>query len=307
MRIKLLILLFVLITAACQAETDSLPASTGRLKAHMKQLTGFHNYRNFQHPETLDSVADYILAVYNSHCDTAWFQEYEVNGDTFRNVIGSLGPRDGKRIVVGAHYDVAYNTPGADDNASGVCGLLELARLLKDQRLNVRIDLVAYTLEEPPFFGTKNMGSFVHARSLYENGVQLMGMIGLDMIGYFDDSKNSQKYPMGMMKLIHGSRGDFIMLALGRRSGRFGRVLRRSMEQQDLVKTVAVKGLKALDLSDHMNYRNFGYTAAMITDTAHYRNPNYHSPDDTIDTIDFASLAAVISELYVSLLKLQKV
>ncbi len=290
-----------------QAQPDSLPARAARVQADMEKLTGFDHHRSYQHPEILDSVAQYIKSIYSKNCDTSWYQEYQVNGETFRNVIGSVGPREGRRIIVGAHYDVAWNTPGADDNASGVCGLLELARLMKDKQLKVRIDLVAYTLEEPPFFGTENMGSFVHARGLYENNVQLMGMIGLDMIGYFDSSKNSQTYPLGIMKLLHGSRGDFIMVARGRKSGSFGRILKRSMKRQDLVETISVKGLEALDKSDHMNYRYFGYKAAMITDTAYFRNPNYHSSEDTINTINFDMLTAVVSELYYSLLKLQDI
>jgi Zn-dependent M28 family amino/carboxypeptidase len=117
-----------------------------------------------------------------------------------------LWSSDAKTIVIGAHYDVCQEQEGADDNASGVVGLLELARLLKNEKLKYKIELVAYTLEEPPFFRTEYMGSFIHAQSLQQAKTDVLGMICLEMIAYFSDKKGSQEYPIGLMSLFYGKK-----------------------------------------------------------------------------------------------------
>ena len=131
------------------------------------------------------------------------------------NVVARVGPEDGDRIVLGAHYDTCGPLPGADDNASGVAGLIELTRLLAAASPKTRVDLVAFTLEEPPYFRTRNMGSAVHARSLA--GARLRGMIAIEMIGYFTDAPNSQAYPSPLLRLAYPSVGNFIAVV-----GRFG-------------------------------------------------------------------------------------
>ena len=123
-----------------------------------------------------------------------------------KNIICSINTDKKERIVIGAHYDVCGDQDGADDNASGVAGLLELARLLKHEKLNYRIDFVAYTLEEPPFFGTENMGSSIHAKYISDNKISLKGMISLEMIGYFNDKPHSQKYPLSFLKWFYGNK-----------------------------------------------------------------------------------------------------
>ncbi|NTW32841.1 MAG: M28 family peptidase [Bacteroidetes bacterium] len=124
----------------------------------------------------------------------------------------SFGTDNKKRIIIGAHDDVCDQQEGADDNASGVIGLLELSRLLKGQKLNYRIDLVAYSLEEPPYFKTEYMGSYIHAKSLVESKADVYGMVSLEMIGYFKDEKKSQSYPIKPLSILYGNKGNFITL-----------------------------------------------------------------------------------------------
>src|SRR4030095_13156360 len=126
------------------------------------------------------------------------------------NVICSWGQESNQRIVVGAHYDSYHEYPAADDNASGVAGLIELARLLSAARLPVQVDLVAYTLEEPPYFGTPQMGSVVHAQSLRKEGISVKAMLSLEMIGYFSDAPDSQSFPVSMLRAFYPSQGNFI-------------------------------------------------------------------------------------------------
>src|SRR5207342_1395907 len=132
----------------------------------------------------------------------------------YSNIIASYNPKATKRLIVGAHYDVCGNQPGADDNASAVAGLLETARLLGENKpeIDYQIDLVAYCLEEPPFFSTQHMGSFVHAKSLHENKIDVIGMICYEMIGYFSDQPNSQPFPAPELAKIFPSTANFIIV-----------------------------------------------------------------------------------------------
>ena len=155
------------------------------LKKHLHFLVDSFGHRSYLHPQNLDKVADYIAAEMGLDVDTVYRQFYEVRGARFQNVIAVFCKNKSKHIVVGAHYDTCGDLPGADDNASGVAGLLELARLLRGQDLAYRFELVAFSTEEPPYFWTQNMGSFVYAKSLSDAKAKVEGMIRIEMIGYF--------------------------------------------------------------------------------------------------------------------------
>jgi hypothetical protein len=280
-----------------------------RIENDLQIITKTKVSRNYQNVETLNSVADYIFTELSKTCDTAYFQTYFVNGTEYRNVIGSIGRDNPERIVIGAHYDVADNQEGADDNASGVVGVLELSRLMAKEKVKHQIDFVAYTLEEPPFFRTENMGSHVHAKMLFDEKVNVKGMICLEMIGYFNDEPNSQDYPLGILKLFYGNKGDFITIIQKFNNGKFGRQVKRLMKSQGLVRTKSFRGPKTLpgiDFSDHQNYWKYGYSAVMITNTAFYRNKNYHKPTDTMETLDLVRMALVVDEVYLTVRDLNK-
>lgn len=297
--------LFICITAKlCSAQAA---ADTTLLRKHLLALVSGKEYRTYTNTEKLNQTADYIRSVLAKYTDSVGFQEYSVNGKTYKNVIASFGPRIAKRIVIGAHYDVCGPQQGADDNASGVAGLLELARLLKGQRLNYRVDLVAYTLEEPPFFRTENMGSYIHAKSLSDSHAKVYGMISLEMIGYFSDEKNSQSYPIGLLSLVYGNKGNYITLVKKWASGSFAREFCKKYKHTKALRTKRFSGppsLPGLDFSDHLNYWKFGFSALMITDTSFYRNKNYHQPTDTIEMLDFKRMAKVVDGVLFTLLKL---
>jgi len=279
-------------------------ADTTRIYGHLEYLTKADQFRNYQNVERLDSVAAYIYRNFEEYADTTYYQEYEVQGVTYRNVVCSFGLENSTRMVIGAHYDVCGSQEGADDNASGVVGLLELARLLDNDTLDERIDLVAYTLEEPPYFRSEYMGSYIHAKSLSDENVNVSGMVCLEMIGYFDDAKGSQEYPVGGMKAIYGSRGDYIALVSQMNPGAFVSDFNKSFQQTDRIKTkeiAAPKGMTGIDFSDHLNYWHFGFKALMITDTAFYRNKNYHEKTDTMEKLDLSRMGDVIEAVYLAL------
>jgi hypothetical protein len=166
---------------------SSVAVDPGRLEAHVRMLSEQLAPRDDAHPKNLDLVADYIRKEFEKAKGQVSDQPYDVRGKIYRNVIARYGPETGERIVVGAHYDTAGPQPGADDNASGVAGLIELAHLLATNELPVGVELVAYTLEEPPNFRTSEMGSAVHAAALKRVGIRLRAMFSLEMIGYFSD------------------------------------------------------------------------------------------------------------------------
>lgn len=296
--------LFLIAANFCYANTSS---DTSLIRSHLTALTKTQQFRNHENVDQLNQTADYIHTIFSLYSGNVSFQEYQVNNQTYKNVIGSFGPENAKRIVIGAHYDVCGSQEGADDNASGVAGLLELARLLKHQELNYRVDLVAYTLEEPPFFRTQFMGSYIHAKELYESKTEVMGMVSLEMIGYFKDEKHSQSYPVGVLSFFYGNKGNYITLIRKFGAGKFARQFSRKFRNTQTIRTKTFTGpsiLPGVDFSDHLNYWKFGYSALMITDTAFYRNRNYHKATDTIETLDIHRMAKVVDGVFQAVIDL---
>lgn len=302
---KQVLLLFTIIFAGfAQAQkTDTL-----FLSKHLQEIIDTKAPRKYTNVEVLNNVSEYIHDVFSEYGDTVYYQTYEAYDQEYRNVICVFGAEHEETVVVGAHYDVCGDQDGADDNASGTAGLLELARQLKGQELKYRIELVAYTLEEPPFFRSLLMGSHVHAKSLYDEGRKVYGMFCLEMIGYYDETEGSQDYPLGFLKMFYGRKGDYITLVNKMHKAKFARKFSRKFKRSDMIKTKKFTGPKALegiDFSDHLNYWKYGYSALMITDTAFYRNKNYHETTDTMETLDLPRMALVIDATLISLLKLK--
>ncbi|MFP2934056.1 M28 family peptidase [Pyxidicoccus sp. 3LG] len=276
-------------------------AEVERLRAHVRMLSETFHPRDSRHPENLERAADYIaghLARAGGHVES---QPFRVDGRDYRNVIARFGPEDGERIVVGAHYDAARGTPGADDNASGVAGLLELAVRLGREPPPMRVDLVAYTLEEPPHFRTGNMGSAVHARSLKEAGVRVRAMVALEMLGHFTDVPGSQEYPLAALKLKYPDTGHFIGVVGTPGDGGLTDTVAEAMRGASplpVESLSAPRELEGVDFSDHASFWEQGYRAVMVTDTAFFRNPRYHEAGDTWDTLDYARMAQAVQGVY---------
>ena len=296
------------------------PVSPARLEAHVRTLSEQFFPRDFTHTSNLDRAAAYIREEFVHAKGAVSDQSYQVTGfepglldpkcvpvphessvNTYRNVIATFGPNTKERIVVGAHYDACGELPAADDNASGADGLIELAYLLGRAQLPVRVDLVAFTLEEPPYFRTDNAGSAVHAKSLKKEGVPLRFMISLEMIGYFDDTPGSQKYPSPLMKLFYPSRRDFAVVVGSLDQALLVRRIKRLMrEGTDLpIHSINAPGfIEGIDWSDHMYYWNEGYGAVMVGDTGNYGNSNYHRVADTPEKLDYKRMAKVVEGVY---------
>ncbi len=278
-----------------------LIADSIQLKQHVKVLTSTSKPRNYQNTYILDSIAAYIKSEFIKYgFEHVSEQCYEARGKTYRNVIASVGPPNTDLIVIGAHYDVFSESIGADDNASGIAGLLETARvlfLMKDSLKN-RIEFVAYSLEEPPFFRSRFMGSYVHASSLSDNLIKVKLMICYDMIGYYNDQKKSQEYPLGILKLFYGTKGNFIACASNMKYGRYATKLRNTYNKQTNIRSISVIApafMQGIDFSDHRNYWGYKMPAIMVTDGAFYRNNNYHTIYDTMEKLNFSKMVEVVN------------
>lgn len=282
-------------------------SDTTLIRSYLASLTKTNSFRSEDNIEQLNKTADLIKSVFIKYSDSVSIQEYVANGKIYKNVICSFGTDHLKRIILGAHYDVCRHQEGADDNASGVVGLLELSRLLKGQKLNYRIDLVAYSLEEPPYFRTKFMRSYVHAKSLADSRAKVYGMISLEMIGYFKDEEKTQDYPVGIFSLLYGSKGNYVTLVKGLDAGTFARKFSLQYRSLNTIRTekfTAPFAFLGVAFSDDLNYWKFGYSSLMITDTAFNRNKNYHKTTDTMETLDIQRMAKVIDGVFGTLLAL---
>jgi len=307
------ILLLILLTSSCSTSgkvinNHQLISDTIQIKSDMDSIVKTFEYRNYKNLTSLNQVADYIKRQFKSVSDSVVEQNFDYQGTQYKNIICSINTQKQERIIIGAHYDVCGDQDGADDNASGVVGLLELARLLKDENLNYRIDFVAYSLEEPPFFRSDFMGSNIHAKYLHDNKIAVKGMICLEMIGYFSDKPNSQDYPVGFLSWFYGKKGDYITVVQKFWNGKFGNDVKRQMQKSKLLPTKSFKGpssLQGIDFSDHRNYWKYGYSSVMITNTSYYRNKNYHEKTDKIETLDFKRMALTIDELYLTIRQLK--
>jgi len=279
------------------------------LERHVRMISEELGPRDFANLEGLEQVAQYIAKEFEKAEGRVAFQPYPVGAATYKNVIAEYGPDTEERIVVGAHYDSAGPLPGADDNASGVAGLLALAEKLKDHPPKMKVELVAYCLEEPPYFRTPSMGSAVHAKNLKDKGEKVRAMFSLEMLGYFSDDPSSQAYPSPLLRLFYPSVGNFIAVVSTFGQDGLGAQIRTAMNASSSVphySITAPKLLVGIDFSDHMNYWNNGYPAVMITDTSFYRNRNYHTAFDTADTLDYQRMSETVKGVWNAVIELAK-
>jgi Zn-dependent M28 family amino/carboxypeptidase len=277
---------------------SSVNTDPKKLYKHIEYLTSFHPPRNFENPNVLEEICKYFLKPYGGYT-----QAWKVKNQEYKNVILTYNRGKEKRLIIGAHYDVCGEQDGADDNASGVAGLMETARLLFENQpeLDYQVDLVFYCLEEPPFFASEYMGSYIHAKSLSEEKVEVIGMICYEMIGYFSEEPNSQKLPTPALEKLYPDKGNFIAVVGMEEYKDFNAKVKSHLSK---VANIDVHGIDfptsngLAGMSDHKNYWKFGYPALMINDTSFMRNPHYHQKTDTIDTLDCEKMAEVVNGVY---------
>ena len=277
-----------------------------QLEHHVRQLSAVIGERNTQHPEALAAAADYVRATWEAQGLDVERQTYEVDGIDVENLAVTLPPADNRAedaeeiVLIGAHYDSAPGTPGADDNATGVAALLALTHRFRERPAPRTLRLVAFVNEEPPFFGTEDMGSVRYAtKSIVDRSEPIVAMFSLECLGYFSEVPGSQSYPP-LLAPFFPDRGNFLAIV--------GNLASRGLVDQaryafddalDMpIEAVALpEAIPGIDWSDHASFWPHGVPAVMVTDTAYFRNPHYHEATDVASEIDFERLTRITEAL----------
>jgi Zn-dependent M28 family amino/carboxypeptidase len=273
---------------------------------HVEYLTVTIGDRHLWKDFSLDKTAHYIESVFENYGYPVQRQTYSCYGKTVSNLIAERKGTGKGVIIIGAHYDTVPGTPGADDNASAVAALLELARLHKDKSNQKTLIFVAFANEEPPCFGSPHMGSMVYAKQLEDRRSSVEVMISLEMIGYFSEEA-LQTYPLPGMGFIYPKTADFIGVVGNFHSSRYVSFFKKGIRKYANIKAhslIAPEFFGGINLSDNYSFWQHHYRAIMVTDTSFFRNKNYHQETDTIDTIDFGKMGEVVKGLYYTLLEL---
>ena len=280
-----------------------------QLQDHVKALTVTIGERSVGLPAKLKETAAYIKSFYHAIGLSANNQAYAYADFTVENIIVEISshPNPKYRFVLGAHYDSVAGTVGADDNASAVAVQLETARhltgLMGNPKLDLAVKFVSFALEEPPAYNTRHMGSRIYARKARKDKDQIDGMICLEMVGYTCSVPGCQGYPFPLMFMGYPKEGNFIGIVNNFKSRDFAARLVEQFQknsQLPVVKlTVPFNGwvVPAVRLSDHASFWDQAFKAVMLTDSAFYRNPYYHTAADTMDKLNFDFMAQVVQSL----------
>lgn len=304
-----ILLLFYLITVmpgeSLEGELPQLDAEleglSRRLQTHIQVLSEQIGPRNEDNADSLNQAADYILSEFQSYGYSPLESRFGDGRFRIFNVNHYGTERADEIIVIGAHYDTATSgTPGADDNASGIAGMLEIARALSGQSFERTVRFVAFPNEERPYYNTDLMGSRVTASRSAEIGENIIGMFSLEMLGYYTSESNSQNYPP-VIGNFYPDRGNFIALISNMSSRpllhQSVRAFRKQMTFPSEGMAAPAAIVPAIRRSDNASYWDYGFPAILVTDTSFLRNPNYHRLNDTVDTLDFDSMTRVVQGL----------
>lgn len=275
---------------------------THRLQMHVERLAGDIGERNVFAPEALQRAAVYIEDEWETMGYDVERLEYDVSGIRCANLVTTRkgSARSSEILLLGAHYDSVIGSPGANDNASGVAALLEIARMFQAVEPMLTVRFVAFVNEEPPFFWTHKQGSMVYAEAARRRGDDIRLMASLETIGCYSDQPGSQSYPP-LFRLFYPNRGNFIGIVsdFGSRPA-MQRLAEAFRAQSDFpLQTVSTfRFIPGVSWSDHRSFWRHGYPAVMVTDTAFYRYRHYHAPTDTADKLAFPELAQVTLGLF---------
>lgn len=274
-----------------------------RLRRHVDVLAGIIGPRHAGRPTSIEAAIAHVERELASGGESVQRETYECSTGLAVNLI--VERRGAKRpdeiVILGAHYDTVPTTPGADDNASAVAVLLEVAAMTRGVAADRTIRFIAFANEEPPYFNIGEMGSQHHARVCRKRGDKITGMLCLEMVGYFDDQPGSQTYPPQVSRFAAWAlpdRGNFLGMVSNMRSISLLRAAKRGFVASSDLPIIALplpEIIHDIRRSDHGPFWDEGFPALMMTDTSNFRNPHYHRATDTPDTLDYTRMAGVAS------------
>lgn len=270
------------------------------LVSAVQTLGGEIGERNFEHYAELTAARDFVERSFSAAGLQSRRDTYEMRGREFDNVEADVRGTGPEIVLIGAHYDSVFGAPGANDNASGVAALLVLARRFADRPCLRTLRFVAFVNEEPPYFQTSQMGSLVYAGRCKARGDQIGAVLSLETIGYYSNAARSQTYPFPGLGLFYPTTGNFI--------GFVGNVPSRGLVRKAIATfrenaqfrcegAALPAAIPGVGWSDQWSFWQHGYRGIMVTDTALFRDPNYHSASDTPDKLDYDSMARVVAGL----------
>ncbi len=282
---------------------------SANLEIHVHKLAQEIGDRSIFKYDKLEEAKEYIVKRFKSLGYPVEFQSYNVNAKEVKNIIAIKKGKEkpDQTIIVGAHYDTCFN-PGADDNASGIAALLELASLFAKKENNRTIKFIAFVNEEPPFFKTKDMGSRVYTKAAKIKKENIKAALILESVGYYSHKPNSQNYPP-LFGLFYPNKGNFICIAGNLLSHALVKGVTSTFKKHTRFPVESFIGpgfIPGVDFSDNWSFWQEGYPAVMITDTAFYRNPHYHTASDTYKTLDYNSISEVVRGLGEVLIELSE-
>jgi len=272
---------------------------------HVYFLAGELGERTLREYDNLNQARYYIKDYFREFGHEPWDEKYTADGMEVANVAVEITgyDRPDDIIVVGAHYDTIEDSPGADDNASAIAGLLELYRLLSPYRYKKTVRFVAFTLEEPPFFSSELMGSMQYSAGCKKRNENIELMICLEMIG-FGSKKCPQEFPLEEMKRNKPPYGDYLGVFSLPSSAPYVSLWKdvyNTAAKRKIHDIVGPASIPGMDLSDHRSFVARGYPAIMLSDSGYYRNKNYHTPGDTPDTLNYNFLAENVHNSHIAL------
>jgi hypothetical protein len=268
------------------------------LRASVQKLAGEIGERNMWHYVQLNAAADFIENSFSRAGFHPRRDSYELRGQACHNIEVEIPGTRPEILLIGAHYDSVFGSPGANDNGSGVAATLALARRFAGAKTKHTLRFVAFVNEEPPYFLSDEMGSFIYAGRCKTRGDKISTMISLETIGYFSDAANSQTYPSPGLGIFYPKVGNFIGFVgnvhsralLRRVIGLFRKHAKIPSEGAALPSFIP-----GVSWSDQWSFWRNGYPAIMVTDTAPFRYPYYHSANDTPDKLDYDRFTLVVS------------
>ena len=274
-----------------------------RLKNHVVNLSRNERGRNNIDEDTITPSRNYITKQFYNMGLIVNYNKYTSYGDEYSNIIVDIPSKNKSTeiLIIGAHYDSVENSPGADDNASGVAALIELGRYLTAApQTKYKIRLVAFANEEPPYFQTKEMGSLVYAKSIKSEKENILGMISLETLGYYTNEKGSQKYPP-LINLLYPDTGNFVSFIGNIHSKELVTSAISKFRKKSNVPSEGIASpafVPGIGWSDHWSFWMSDYKAIMITDTAPYRYKHYHKSTDTPDKLNYEQYAQVVFGIF---------